>query len=260
VRRILVLGPLIVLSVACFDDTIQPKNEEAGTSQGLVPAGAVTGGTKSIAGTNVTVWAKLDAEKKVTDVGWNVPLALISTIASEFDYRESVLMPQEVVDQVGWHGTTFDYLPKGHAPPGVYDTPHWEFHIFYPPEAEFNAIDCKEPTPPPDDTLPDHFAMIPPPDNCTPMMGVHAIDVLSPEFNQERFTKSHTMSYYKATLSALEPKMTREVLLARQTFSFDVPRVKKSLSGKRYPAKFMARYEASGDHYELTYSEFSVLP
>jgi hypothetical protein len=202
----------------------------------------------------------LDSTSKVSELGWALPLNVISTIGSTVDFREPIAFPQVVIDQTGMYGTTFDYLPRGHAPAGVYDTPHWEFHAYYMPQETFFGINCTDATPVPEANLPDNFALVPPPGNCTPGMGIHSIGVLSPEFNQERFTKSHTLSFYSGTITALEPKMTKEVLLARQSFSFDVPRVKNMLSGKLYPAKFDARYDANNDAYQIVYSQFTAMP
>jgi hypothetical protein len=256
--------------VACFDDTVRARPDggvtptadgSTPTAIGPVPEGSIVGGTKNVAGTLITTWTKTDpTTKAVTSLGWALPLNLISTVASTVDFREPIAMPAEVTTQTGIHGVTIDYLPRGHAPPGVYDTPHWEFHLFYMPEADFVAINCQDPTTPPKETLPENFAVVPPPDNCTPGMGLHGIDVLSPEFNQARFTKSHTLSFYAGQLTALEPKMTREILLERKSFSFAVPRMKNVLSGKLYPNNFEAVYDPALDAFQITYSNFTPMP
>lgn len=257
-----------MLSASC-DDLSLPKPAAATGDGGnqpapstLAPPGAIAGGSADLFGSTLSSWAVLDETTgKLKEVGWSLPLAGVNAIpaSTSVDLRWVVPLPPVVSVQTPIVGLTYDYLPAGHAPPGVYDTPHWEWHVHVIPLPDLEAIDCTDPTPPPDALLPKDFTFVPPPQNCTAKMGVHAYWVYSPEFLGERFTKTHSLSYYKGKLASLEPKMTRELLNRRETFTLEVPLVKKLAPGTVWPTKFTARYDATFDAYAVTYTDFTAI-
>lgn len=87
-----------------------------------------------------------------------------------------------------------DWNPAGHEPPGIYNVPHFDFHFYTITPAQRNAIDpgalgeaqflAKSGHLPPEaERAPFHVALAAPgqPVTAVPRMGVHWVDVRTPE-------------------------------------------------------------------------------
>lgn len=90
--------------------------------------------------------------------------------------------PQTVVNHV-----MMDWEAKGHPPPGVYDTPHFDFHFYVVTPAERKKVMFKseaESGDPSQQPAAEQMApgYIMPPGTAVPRMGVHAVDPKSGEF------------------------------------------------------------------------------
>jgi hypothetical protein len=236
--------------------------------------GPVMGTTATLAGEAVEAWTTLNDLGVVTDVTVKIAAAALDTAAS----AESTLVtfPDEVAAQTFFNHFVVDFDPAGH-PPGPYLTAHFDLHFYGITNQERVAIDCQgEPLPEgltagtpanSNDYVPNFF-LIPDtslsgPDSdgtCVPQMGVHAVDVRSPEMNPEApaaFTETYIIGYHKGRMAFLEPMITQEFFTSRPELSWDVPR--PALLGRAvlWPGSFSAFYNAEDDMYELTFSEFS---
>ncbi len=264
-----VLFALSTLSLLACDDlqpvikVVQAPTTDAGpavvtpSTDPNVPAGALLGETKTLFGGSITNWATL-VNGKIATVSWTLPLATVEGVpdTTMTDQATYVTLPPEVGQQTVFQGLDYTFLPHGHSPPGVYDTPHWEFHATQVTAAEFSTIDCSDESNPPPALLPLHWFMAPLPNNCFPRMGIHAFNIDAPELNQEKFTKSFSMAYYHAKWAAYEPKASKEYLLTRQTFSVPVPDMRLLGIDKLYPTTCDVVYDSKDDEYVFTFGGF----
>jgi hypothetical protein len=127
-----------------------------------------------------------------------------------------------------------DWNPGGHEPPGIYDTPHFDFHFYTVPEAERAAIVPSDPRfqekadlLPPEQERPDSYVVAAPPGAPAPgvpLMGVHWVDVNSPELQgmfgkpeaYRPFTRTFIYGSWNGRFHFLEPMITRAHLLAKK--------------------------------------------
>ncbi len=159
--------------------------------------------------------------------------------------------PQTVVDHVG-----IDWESHGHPPPGVYDTPHFDFHFYLISVAEQmkvsfqNEGESGDPSQqPPAELLPAGYVV--PPGTAVPQMGVHAIDTTAPEFNKQPFTATFIYGYHNRQQTFIEPMVTLAFLQSKQPFSAPVARPASYSKAGSYPDSYSVKYDAANMRYEV---------
>ena len=147
-----------------------------------------------------------------------------------------------LIDLPAKHGTQFQFVemnwnPGGHEPPGVYDTPHFDFHFYTVPKsvresivpndsgyaAKANDIPTGDLVPP--FTLPLGPPGVPPAGIAVPKMGVHWVDVRSPELQailgnpegQQPFTSTFIIGSWDGRFHFWEPMITRAHILEKRS-------------------------------------------
>jgi hypothetical protein len=128
-----------------------------------------------------------------------------------------------------------DWNPGGHEPPGIYDRPHFDFHFWttsrdvresiVPTDPQFQQ---KADMFPPEAQVPLYYAVAAPPGAPAPgvpLMGVHWVDVRSPELQNmygnpdgyRPFTTTFIYGSWAGRFVFLEPMITRDHILAKKT-------------------------------------------
>ena len=131
-----------------------------------------------------------------------------------------------------------DWNPHGHEPEPIYGLPHFDFHFYMMSEAERLAI-------PPYNVDSLRFknfpapAYLPPtyfnPGGGVPQMGVHWIDVTSPELSGATFTQTFIYGSYDGKVTFYEPMITEAFLLANPNFERAIPQPAKVQETGYYP-------------------------
>lgn len=127
-----------------------------------------------------------------------------------------------------------DWNPGGHEPPGVYDEPHFDFHFYMVPQSVRESIVPSDPSYqqkadmlPPESQRAPHFAVAAPPGAPAPgvpLMGVHWIDVRSPELQKmfgkpeawRPFTTTFIYGSWEGRFHFLEPMITRTYIMSKK--------------------------------------------
>ncbi|HWI94080.1 MAG TPA: DUF5602 domain-containing protein [Flavisolibacter sp.] len=154
-----------------------------------------------------------------------------------------------------------DWNPFGHPPPGIYDTAHFDFHFYkiteeaqmaIPPYTEQTASMFDAPPPP--GYLPAGY--IPGPGGV-PQMGKHWLDVTSPEFHGQPFTKTFIYGTYNGAVTFYEPMVTRAYIESGVSSSTTIRQPQYfSPTNTYYPTKYNVYTDAkTGDHY-ISLTEF----
>ena len=117
--------------------------------------------------------------------------------------------------------TPFDHIgvnwnPHGHEPNHVYDMPHFDFHFYKISLQERLAIApyggasvALFDNLPPTGYMPQTYIPTP---GGVPQMGKHWIDVTSPEFNGQQFTKTFIYGSYNGHVIFMEPMVTLSLI------------------------------------------------
>ena len=167
----------------------------------------------------------------------------------------------------------FDWNPAGHEPAGVYDLPHFDFHFYTVPVEVRNSILPSDPQyatkaanyPAPEYRAPFYLdaataAGAPAAAVTIPMMGLHWLDVRSPELQMltgnpqgyRPFTKTFIYGTWNGQFIFDEPMITRAYILEKKTATD--PLVVDEL----VPVSTPAKYALSGFYpnaYRITFDE-----
>ena len=222
----------------------------AGCTAGTGPLGArVVGEARAVFGANATLYAVPEAAG-FAEIGFELPLAAIEAAPDAGETTITTLRFSEAVRQATFlDHLDIDYNPRGHEPPGTYDTPHFDFHFYGVDEATKQAIDCKDETAPAAARVPAGDAFLPPPKGpCVPMMGIHASELSSPELAQPSpapFTRTMVLGFYAGRQIFIEPMATRAFLLTKQDFTLPVGRPAELGRQTLYPSTFRATFDAA---------------
>ena len=263
-QRLVLLLTGLALSGACAD---APPAEEASDD---TPAAlqVVEGSCGDVYGSSVCTWAKVDGDR-IVEIGANVPLAVAHNAPPDQEMSwpplvaALVAMPEIVQQQLGVHDLKIYWEAHGH-PPGPYLVPHFDFHFYTAPAAEIEAIDCASTTKPadvpagyalPDIEIPEVGTLI---GLCVPHMGMHAL--LETEMaSSEAFTGTMVVGYYEGVPIHFEPMITKDLLLAEETFPLDMPTIPGLPAGVTVPTHFEAVYDESEAMYRFVFTGFPAM-
>lgn len=160
-----------------------------------------------------------------------------------------------------------NWNPVGHIPPEVYDLPHFDIHFYMEPIAEVFALEtgpcgpefircdqfeiARRPLPP--NYMHPDFKDV---EAVVPAMGNHLVDLTSPEFHGQVFTRTWIYGAYDSRVTFYEEMVTRAFLLSNtgQCFSIKSPAA-VGRSGF-YPTVSCVRHEAETGNYTVSMEKF----
>jgi len=242
----------------------------AGAGLGLLVAGTaacsrervVQGECRSYNGADVCTWGRMQGDAVVA-FGATIPLRSVENVPAEMPMAWPpkadlvVALPSAVQAATGYDHLNVFWEPHGH-PPGPYLAPHFDIHFNNLSVADVARIDCADSTKPavlpaayelPDVTIPDVGTLI---GICVPGMGMHALP--SAELHSTAvFERTMLVGYYHQKPVFVEPMITRATLLARRSFSLDVPAVPGAPANLKPPAAFEAVYDSTAQAYRFTF-------
>jgi hypothetical protein len=145
------------------------------------------------------------------------------------------LLPMPARNATAFQFVELDWNPKGHGAP--YLEPHFDFHFYTTSQAERDAILPSDPQyavkaahAPPAAEVPQFYASpaallgIPPVVTAVPQMGMHWVDVRSPELQgmlghpeaYRPFTKTFIYGAWDGRMTFMEPMITRAYIMAKR--------------------------------------------
>lgn len=154
---------------------------------------------------------------------------------------------------------TLDWNPHGHEPENVYTLPHFDMHFYFITKSQRDQISCmgddaavctKEI---PSKYLVSNYAPTP---AGVPKMGWHWVDLLSGEFNGEKFTKTYIYGYYNAKPIFLEPMVTWEYLASKTNGPQNLRLPKSFPQSGYYPKKFKVTYDSHKKLHKIVLMHF----
>jgi len=158
-----------------------------------------------------------------------------------------------------------DWNPAGHEPENIYTLPHFDFHFYKIDVADRDAIQPSDPAflvksanvPAPEFMAP--FSFSPPPLTAVPAMGVHWVDVRSPEVqpppNNKKFTTTFLNGTYNGSVIFQEPMITREFILSKPNVTMQIPVAARSTPAGYYPSAYSITYDAQAKEHRIALTQ-----
>ena len=181
------------------------------------------------------------------------PAALDNLPDDHLPAHEFTLPLPTGADVAPYDHATLDWNAHGHAPPGVYDVPHFDVHFYFMSEAERDLIGPNDTTefnrPLPAAQLPDMYLETP---GGVPRMGAHVIDLQSPEVNGSGpFTHTYIYGKYDGQLTFIEPMVAESFLRSQPDVVVAIRQPQSYGRGGYFPSHYVIRYDAATDRYRI---------
>jgi hypothetical protein len=199
------------------------------------------------------------------------------------DFHEYILtLPEK-------HNTPYkfvelDWNPGGHEPPGVYDTPHFDFHFYTVDKSVRDGIDpvklgkdaflTMSGKLPADGLRPAHYLALSAPGTpvvAVPRMGTHWVDVRTPElqamFGRPEaylpFTTTFLHGSWDGQMIFWEPMITRAFIIERKTATsaadrdrvIELSQPKQYSPSGYYPKAYRIMWDASQKEYRIALTQ-----
>lgn len=232
----LILTALATVAVGCSDE---PTNTPTETT--------AFGTTTALFGGNVRSFVKSDASGNPIEIGVRLSETTVNSMPAQpgahpAEHMYVIPLPSTAAATAIQH-LSLDWNARGHEPPGVYDTAHFDFHFYTVPlaerltwsgQGEDSARMVKRPDP---SLVPAGFFTD---GGGIPYMGMHYVDPTSGEFAGAKFNSTFIWGYYDGKQAFIEPMITQWYL--------------KSKTSLNQNLKLPTAYSRPGMYYPTTYS------
>lgn len=230
-----------VAVVGCTDDT--PVSTPTETT--------AYGTSSTIGGGSVRSFLKADASGNPIEIGLRISEATVNGVPANppadpfsMEHMYHIALPAGA-EKTAFQDISLDWGAAGHPPVGVYTTPHFDMHFYTVP---MNERMTWVPNDPKLHILPS--ASLVPPMHATdssgiPFMGLHYLDVTSPEIaTGATFTSTFIWGYYNGQQAFLEPMITQAFLKAKTQFSASLKLpATYSRANVYYPTKYSVAFD-----------------
>jgi hypothetical protein len=153
-----------------------------------------------------------------------------------------------------------NWNPGGHEPPGIYDTPHFDFHFYNIENAERLAIDPKDPEyqrkaerRPAAAAIPERYIM--PAPLAFARMGVHWVDTTSVELNGKPFSATFIYGSWDGKVIFAEPMLTKAFLESKPQFRAELPMPASGRDAGYYPGAYSVRWDEGARELRIAISD-----
>lgn len=239
---LLVLMGLSALVTGCGDDGSPGES------------GRFTGPSQAFGSGTAQAFVTLDDQGDPTALGAILSEDVLSSLPTT-ETEVILALPAEGTS-TPFNFVRVSFVPAGHPPPGIYDTPHFDLHFFLITEQEVAAVGPSDPdfqekgaqTPASELTPPDYE-----PDPVSiPGHGNHWSDPTSPEFQGQPFTATFIYGFYEGRVIHLEPMVTSAFLLTQPDFTAAIKLPDSFAEPGLYPTSYSVRFDAADAEYVIS--------
>lgn len=243
------LGLLLAAAVAILYGCAATRHEAR--------AGTYDGAPATVGGGQAWSFVTLDEEGKPTAIGVKMSDGVLTNLPKSHPYdtpgvEYRVDLPKEAA-ATGYDHITVNWNPMGHIPPGVYDSPHFDFHFYLIPPAERYKITlegedrARAEKQPLAEFMPEGYRL--PQGTAEPRMGAHAIEPASPEFHNQPFTKTFIYGFYDGRMIFLEPMVSAAFLQTKPSVTDTLKLPQRYQLHGYYPTRYHVGYDAANREY-----------
>ena len=184
----------------------------------------------------------------------------------EGDHEFVLALPAAVSERsdIPFQWIAANWNVHGHAPPGIYDLPHMDFHFYITDEASVRAIgtgscgffiDCEQfkraTRPVPAKYVDSRHVSV---GAAVAAMGDHLVDTTAPELAKppKKFTHTFIFGAYDGRITFFEPMITREYLLSNPIMCAPIKQPAAWQISGYYPTRYCIRHHEKADKYTVS--------
>jgi len=217
---------------------------------------------------SIYTWAHVDKDGKPIKIGVSATETALVGLREDvpelypkvpgWEYRLN--LPQEAKQKSAFDHVSFDWNPKGHIPPGIYDVPHFDVHFYlisYQDRLKITAAGedldrCRKQ--PDAKYIPGGYIYAP--ESEEPKMGAHWVDTQTPELNGSPFTHTFIFGSYDGKVVFYEPMITLSFLKNKSNGVYAIKQPAAVQATGYYPTKYAIKFDDVRKEYTITLEEF----
>jgi hypothetical protein len=183
-----------------------------------------TGDSATVGGGQVTAFGTTNPKGKLSSLGVHLDGSAFTAFNEGGSLHDEKFDTHLHFPEMDTHQFTFNgfhYNPEGHAPPGIYTVPHFDFHFYFIEEEVVEGITggpLSTESPfigladyeVPDEQFPSGY-MFEQHRLIVKEMGEHLLDGTAPEFHGEDFTHTNVYGAYNPAIDPSDPDSYRTV-------------------------------------------------
>jgi hypothetical protein len=176
------------------------------------------------------------------------------------DHLYLLPLPKEI-DVPPYKHVSLDWNAHGHEPTGVYGVPHFDYHFYFTSFDDREKITCTGEDEarcmkrPPAEEIPQYYIAGP---SGVPQMGLHWVDVRSPELNGHPFTVTFIYGSYDGKMTFVEPMIALSFLQLHGEADFVISTPQKYPQPGYYPQRYNLHYVSPDDQFFLTLKDLAA--
>lgn len=208
----------------------------------------------------VRAWVKTKKDGRPIDMGMEVSAKALANLKNMPSKTFFLSLPGQATVTL-YKTLTIDWNEMGHEPEGVYMVPHFDFHFYMMTKDQVmdvaGGVDKGANTLQDKGVMPANYTFGPDP-IAVPHMGVHWVDVTSPEYTPAGFSKTFVYGSNQDKITFLEPMITTSYLLglqANESVKTAIPSLLKFEEAGYYPASYTVTYDAHEDTYMIALTD-----
>ncbi|WP_161889014.1 DUF5602 domain-containing protein [Pontibacter russatus] len=217
------------------------------------------GPTKDIGNGTARTWVKISHDGEPLAVGISMTEDALEGLPETMGMY-MLEMPKQMSSTL-YEMVMLDWNPQGHEPDPIYTHPHFDMHFYMISDMERMAIPGgPHPHTPAfmENYIPANYITGFPEPNmgeAVPGMGVHWVDVTSPEFHGHDFTKTFVYGSYNNEVIFHEPMITTAYLKGLAPDAKETAKVPQPLKVQKtgyYPTSYSVAYDAIPGEYIIS--------
>jgi hypothetical protein len=231
----------------------------------------IAGESASVGAGTASTWARLNGGGKVIWVGLTIPLSMVENMPppGTGPARAIAVLNYPAVVQETTYFNHAEIHSNDHGHPANpryadihrYEAAHFDFHFYAIPASLVATIPFVPPSPSlaqvSTERLPIGYAQ---PEFSVPQMGRHAAPLS--EFTATDLWLATALAGFLPDASYMhfiEPMVTRDFLLRRETFTLPVPTPAVLGRATQYPSECVVHYDKGSDSYHIVYKGFAPI-
>jgi hypothetical protein len=227
-------------------------------------SGTFFGPSQSIGNGTAKAYTTLDNAGNPIEVGIRMSATSLDGLPTEDAVPPRMLLldfPHQAATMVFDH-VMMNWNSHGHTPTELFGKPHFDIHFYMVDTAAVAAINPSSPDYttraahlPDPKYVPVDYVLPPgpPAENAVPAMGLHWVDTkdgLVP--GKYNFTQILINGTWDGTYTFIEPMMTREWMLTKQTVQKDIKQPQAYQRNGNFPTTYSVRYDDQAKEYSIS--------